>query len=113
MRNAKQWVAAVCVGLALIGTTAVVELVSSSEVVGQDRGPGDHWRNHDGHWSMWHAADQRWYYTDGSHWFYNAGNGWRLYRFDAGFGRGFVHGSYRVPREEVKIVVPRHEIFLR
>ncbi len=114
MRNAKQWMAAVLVVAALIGTTVVVEIVSSREVTGQDRGPGDYWRNHDGHWSMWNAADQRWYYTDGNHWFYNAGKEWRLYRFDAHFGHtGFVHGDYKVPREEVKIVVPRHEIYMR
>ena|SRR5579872_5665528 len=115
MRKAKTWLAAAVVVSALIGAAALVDFVSSNEVVGQERGPvGDHWRNHDGHWSMWNAADKRWYYTDGNHWFFHDGNAWRLYRFDAHFGRtGFVHGDYRVPREEVKIVVPRHGIFIR
>jgi|SRR5579863_33823 len=114
MRNLKKWLAAAFVVAALIGTLAVVEFGSSSTVVGEEIGPGDHWRNHDGHWSMWNAADKRWYYTDGSHWFYHEGAGWRLYRFDGHFGRtGFVHGEYRAPREEVKIVVPRHGIYIR
>jgi hypothetical protein len=113
MRSVKQWLAAAFVVAALTGTAAIVEFASSSKVVGQERGPDDHWRHHDGHWSQWNAADQRWYYTDGTHWFYNAGNGWRLYRFDAAFGRGFVHGEYKVPREEVKVVVPRHGIYIR
>ena len=115
MRSVKQWLAAAFIVAALTGTAALVDFVSSSPVVGDETGPGDHWRNHDGHWSMWNSADKRWYYTDGNHWFFHDGaGGWRLYRFDGHFGRtGFVHGDYRVPREEVKVVVPRHGIFIR
>src|SRR4051812_38672528 len=114
MRNVKKWLAAAFVVSALIGTLAVVEFASSSKVVGDERGHGDHWRNHAGHWSMWNEADRRWYCTDGRHWFYHDGHAWRLYRFDGHFGRhGFVHGQYVPPREEVKIVLPRHGIYIR
>jgi len=114
MRNPKKWLAAAFIVSVLVGAAALVDSVATSRIAAQERGPGDHWRFHDGHWSMWNAADRRWYYTDGNHWFFHDGNAWRLYRFDAKFGRGtaFVHGDYRVPREEVKIVAPRHEVFL-
>ncbi len=114
MRNLKQWLAAAFVVCAVIGTLALVESVSSNRVIGDERGPGDHWRNHAGHWSLWNEADRRWYCTDGRHWFYHDGHEWRLYRFDRSFGRtGFVHGEYVAPHEEVKIVLPRHGIIIR
>jgi hypothetical protein len=113
MRMARQWLAAAFVVSALIGTAALIDVQSSRSVAGDEKGLGDHWRNHGGHWSLWNAADKRWYYTDGNHWFYHDGNAWRLYRFDGHFGHsGFVHGEYKVPREEVKIVIPRHEVFV-
>jgi hypothetical protein len=87
MRNAKHWLAAACVVSALFGVAALLNSISAPQVAAQEKGPGDHWRFHDGHWSMWHAADKRWYYTDGNHWFFHDGNAWRLYRFDARFGR--------------------------
>jgi hypothetical protein len=114
MRNPKKWLAAAFIISVLIGAAALVDSVTASRIAAQEKGPGDHWRFHDGQWSMWNAADRRWYYTDGNHWFFHDGSAWRLYRFDAKFGRGatFVHGDYRAPREEVKIVAPRHEVFL-
>ena len=113
MRNVKLWLAAACVVSALIGAMALMDSVSAPQAAAQEKGPGDHWRFHDGHWSMWHAADRRWYYTDGNHWFFHDGKAWKLYRFDARFGRNaFVHGDYRAPREEIKIVAPHHEIFI-
>jgi hypothetical protein len=73
----------------------------------------DHWRNHDGHWSYWHAGDKRWYYTDGAHWYYNDGAAWKIYAFDRGFGKeGFEHGTYRVPGEGVRVVVPGHAVYI-
>ena len=113
MRNFKQWTLAALIVMALAGTFSLVDFRATHNVAAEERGPGDHWRYHDGHWSMWHEADQRWYYTDGNHWFFNDDGRWRLYRFDAEFGRkGFVHGEYRAPRAEVKVVVPRHEVFI-
>ena len=73
----------------------------------------DHWRYHDGRWSMWSAADKRWYYTDGSHWFYHDGGVWKPYRFDKTFGReGFERGGYKAPGEGIKIVLPRHKVYI-
>jgi hypothetical protein len=115
MGISKKWMAMALVISALSGAVALVDCVSTRAVVGEDRIPaGDHWRNHDGHWSMWNAADKRWYYTDGRHWFYHDAGAWKLYRFVGHFGRsGFVHGEYRVPPPDVKIAIPRHEIFIR
>lgn len=74
----------------------------------------DQWRHHDGHWSYWHEGDKRWYYTDGSNWFYEDGGNWNVYRFDKQFGReGFERGEYKIPGEDVKIVIPRHRVFRR
>lgn len=113
MQNGNRWLAAFLAVSTFIGVVAVIEKVSSRPVTAEERIPGDHWRYHDGHWSMWHAADKRWYYTDGNHWFFNDGRAWRVYRFDAQFGRnGFTHGEYRAPREEIKIATPHHEIFI-
>jgi len=113
MQNAKQWIVAAAVLAALVGTAALMEKVTTRPVVAEEIGPGDHWRHHDGHWSLWNEADKRWYYTDGNHWYFHDGRAWRLYRFDAHFGRkGFVHGEYRAPRDEVKVVLPRHEVFI-
>jgi hypothetical protein len=113
MRFGKQLLAAALVVSALVGAATLVNSVLAPKLAAEERETADHWRYHDGHWSLWSAADRRWYYTDGNHWFYHDGGAWRLYHFDSKFGRtGFVHGGYRVPREDVKIVTPRHEIFI-
>jgi hypothetical protein len=112
MQNAKVWVCGLVVGMALAGTALLVG--SPSPGLAQPREvPGkDYWRNHDGHWSYWHEADKRWYYTDGTHWFYSTGKGWEPYRFDKHFGReGFERGEYKVPPPEAKVVLPRHEVW--
>jgi len=73
----------------------------------------NYWRHHDGHWSYWDAADNRWYYTNGEHWFYNQNNKWYPYRFDKSFGRtGFERGKYVVPAENANIVVPAHGVYV-
>src|SRR6516162_3332614 len=103
MRIAKPLLAAAFIVSALTGVAALLNTVAAPPLVAEERVTGDHWRFHDGHWSMWSAADKRWYYTDGNHWFFHDGDAWKLYRFDSKFGRSaFVHGDYRVPREEVK-----------
>jgi hypothetical protein len=111
MESLKRWLLAVLVLAALNGTVMVINL-SSSSAVAEEKGPGDHWRNYDGHWSYWHEGDRRWYYTDGTHWYYHNGTGWVLYEFDKLFGRiGFHHGTYKVPVDHAKIVLPRHDIY--
>jgi hypothetical protein len=73
-----------------------------------------HWRHHDGHWNYWHDGDKRWYHTDGKHWYSRGDNDdrWNHYRFDKGYGRdGFERKSYRIPGTDVRIEVPRHNIF--
>ena len=113
MRIAKQLLMGALVVATLIGVVAWIDSASMTPAAAEEKLTGDHWRYHDGHWSMWNAADKRWYYTDGNHWFFHDGNAWRLYRFDAKFGRNaFVHGGYVAPREEIKIAAPRHEIFI-
>jgi len=111
MRNAKMWLFGALVGATLAGTafwTMRTPSASAAEVIVKD-----HWRNHDGHWSYWHAGDKRWYYTDGSHWYYNDGAAWKIYAFDKQFGKeGFEHGTYRVPGEGVKVVVPSHAVWV-
>ncbi|QVL33815.1 hypothetical protein KIH39_07885 [Telmatocola sphagniphila] len=113
MRNAKFWILSVCFATALTGTAFLAG--SSNSISAEPREDlKDHWRNHDGHWSYWNEADKQWYYTDGVHWFFSTGKGWELYRFDKKFGHeGFEHGTYKVPTPEVKVVVPRHEVWHR
>ncbi|OWK41944.1 hypothetical protein [Fimbriiglobus ruber] len=113
MRNLKLYLVVAVAGIALTGTWALTGLTPSAEAA-REEPRGDHWRNHDGHWSFWCEADKRWYYTDGTHWFFHDGKAWEAYRFDKHFGReGFVHGEYKVPDEKVKLVLPRHEVFRR
>jgi hypothetical protein len=110
MRNAKMWLCGLVVGMAVAGTAALVGAPSAGEA--QAPRVGDHWRHYDGHWSYWHEADKRWYYTDGANWFYTTGEAWAPYRFDKAFGReGFERGEYRVPGEGATIVVPRHGVW--
>lgn len=112
MHKAKQWILGAATVAALMAAGAVVERASTHSAVAQP--VGDHWRNYNGHWSVWHEADRRWYCTDGRHWFYHDGNDWRLYRFDRSWGReGFVHGDYRVPPHEIKIVLPHERLIIR
>jgi len=112
MQATKKWVLAVLLVAAIGGTTAVMNLTDSRIDAAEERGPGDHWRNHDGHWSYWHAGDNRWYYTDGVHWYYHDGLHWVVYQFDKLFGRaGFFPGEYHPPAVGVKIEPPRHEVF--
>jgi hypothetical protein len=114
MRWMKMSLVTLLIGLALTGVWALIGKTESVEAAPPVEPRGDYWRNHDGHWSLWHAGDKRWYYTDGTHWFYHDGKGWILYHFDKLFGReGFVHGEYKVPEEKVKIVHPKHEVFIR
>ena len=109
MQNLKKWLIAAFVVAAMCGTAMMIEMASSRMVAAQERAYGDHWRNHDGHWSFWHDGDRRWYYTDGRHWFYNQGNAWHLYRFDGSFGRtGFRQGDYKIPGPDVHIVPHRY-----
>ena len=108
MRSVKVWLLGAFLLTVLAGTAMLVNTspgTAAPEVV------KEHWENHDGHWCYWHEGDKRWYYTDGVHWFYEDGKAWHLYRFDKVFGKeGFVKGDYKVPGEEVKIVVPTHKI---
>ncbi len=111
MRIAKICLATVLVVLALTGAWALTGRAPSVEAAAPELPKGDYWRNHDGHWSLWHAADKRWYYTDGTHWFWHDGKAWLPYRFDKAFGREFVHGEYKIPAEKARIVLPVHEVF--
>ena len=112
MQKAKRWILGAAAIAALMTTGALVERVSTTSAVAQPG--GDHWRNHRGHWSVWHEADHRWYCTDGKHWFYHDGREWRLYRFDHSWGReGFHHGDYKAPPHEVKIVIPHERVIIR
>jgi hypothetical protein len=114
MKSPQRWLLAALVLVVLGGSVLVINLCSSPAVAADERAAGDHWRNFDGHWSFWHEGDKRWYYTDGVHWYYHNGTGWVLYEFDRLFGKlGFLHGSYKVPADRVKIEVPRHEVFRR
>jgi hypothetical protein len=112
MRNMKVWFCGVVMGIALAGTALLV----GAPTIGMATSKAelkDHWRHHDGHWSYWSAADNQWYYTDGTNWFYTAGEGaWAPYRFDKSFGReGFERGEYKVPGPEAKVVVPTHGVY--
>lgn len=110
--SVQKWVFGALLGAILAGT---ILLLGTSSIGGAKPGRPegrDHWQHHDGRWSFWHAADQRWYYTDGIHWFFRDGNAWRLYRFDRKFGHDcFERGEYKVPAEHERIVVPRHDVF--
>src|SRR5437773_1741651 len=110
MRNVKVRLFAAFVLGALSGT-AVLNAVQSASEAQEKVVVKNHWRHHDGHWSYWDDADRRWYYTDGVNWYYHGPEDegdWRVYRFDKDFGReGFERGDYKIPGEDVKIVVPR------
>jgi len=110
----RRWLLAGSIIAALGGTAIVCELAAPlAPAQAKDKEPlGDHWRNHDGHWSYWHAGDKCWYYTDGTHWFYNDGKQWKLYRFDHEFGKHFHHGEYKPPAEGIKISLPHHKIVI-
>lgn len=114
MRNAKTWLFASLVAVALAGNATLI-LTTPPAAAADQKELKDHWRNHDGRWSYWHEGDKRWYYTDGNHWFYtdgNEGSMWRTYGFDKQFGReGFERGEYKVPGEGVKIDAPRHGVY--
>lgn len=114
MCNLKSWMFASCVAVALAGGTAIFETASVTPAQAQQgRGFDDHWRYHDGHWSTYNAADKRWYYTNGNHWFYHDGRAWHPYAFDGHFGRkGFERAGYVVPTPQVKIVYPKHGIYV-
>ena len=92
------------------GAAMVMQSVATRTVVAEEGPRGDHWRNFDGHWSYWHAGDNRWYYTDGIHWYFHDGARWVAYQFDKVFGRDFHHGDYKAPRD---VVVPKHDVFRR
>lgn len=102
--------------LAALASTTLLLATSSPSLAQAGRAAeerGSYWRHHDGRWSHWDARDKRWYYTDGAHWYYHNGRGWDLYRFDKTFGReNFHRGRYEVPAEGVKVVVPRHEVYV-
>lgn len=111
MLNAKVWISGVIIGVALAGTAFMFGAPAAGLAKSAPE-LKDHWRHHDGHWSYWSAADNQWYYTDGTNWFYNSGESWAPYRFDKSFGReGFERGEYKIPAAEAKIVVPRHEVY--
>jgi hypothetical protein len=111
MRKLNLCLALAVIGAALMGTWM---LTSVSPVVVAAEPAGDHWRNHDGHWSFWSDADKRWYYTDGTHWFFHDGKVWAPYRFDKHFGKeNFVRGDYKIIEEKRKVVLPVHEVFHR
>ncbi len=111
----KRWLLAAMLIAVLGGTIAGLSLIDSKTVVAEEKlPPGDHWRNHDGHWSYWHEADHRWYYTDGIHWYFHDGTRWAIYQFDKLFGRGgFFPGEYHPPGPGVRVEVPHHEVYHR
>ena len=97
MHDAKKWLLAALIVAVLGGGAAVMNIAPPNRRGPARRTAGNQWRNHDGHWSFWHAGDKRWYYTDGTHWYYHNGLAWVLYPFDKLFGRDFHRGDYRVP----------------
>jgi hypothetical protein len=112
MRSVKICLATLFVGMALTGTWALTSKTASVTAAPLEEPRGDHWRNHDGHWSYWCEADKRWYYTDGTHWFFHDGKVWVPYRFDKHFGHeGFEHGEYKIPEERARIVLPVHDVW--
>jgi hypothetical protein len=111
LHRVKKWMLAALVVAILGGGAAVMNVVPSQTAEAQPGvPPGDQWRNHDGHWSFWHAGDKRWYYTDGTHWYYHNGLAWVLYPFDMLFGRDFHRGEYKVP-PPAAVVPPHHSIW--
>jgi hypothetical protein len=116
MRSSRKWLAAVLVALTLGGTAMVLEMNSSptAQAAPADRRAArNYWRHYDGRWNYWNQADNRWYYTDGSNWYYNDGKAWNVYAFDKDFGRNdFERGDYKAPGADVKVVVPRHKIYV-
>jgi hypothetical protein len=109
----KKWLMAALLAVVCGGATAVVNLAERRAVAAEhERAPaGDHWRNFDGHWSYWHEADKRWYYTDGHHWFTHNGSSWVPYQFNMNFGRsGFVPGGYMPPGPSVNVTLPLHGV---
>jgi hypothetical protein len=107
----KKWLHVALVLTVLVSGAAAVNVVLLQiDAQANALPPADQWRNHDGHWSFYHAGDKRWYYTDGVHWYYHDGLAWVLYPFDKLFGRDFHRGDYKVPpAAEVKL--PHHGIF--
>ena len=115
MQKCQKWILAFSMIVALGGWAMVVDKPSynTAEAKEKVKIEGDHWRNHDGHWSYWNTADKQWYYTDGTHWFYNDGKEWKTYRFDREFGKtGFHKGDYQVPGPDVEITLPQHKIYV-
>ncbi len=110
MRDSRRmWLFGTLIAVALAGT-ATLNGVSSSRAEPQRGEDRDYWRHHDGRWNYWHAADRRWYHTDGANWYTHNGKGWEPYRFDRNFGReNFERGDYRHP--EGNVVLPRHDIY--
>jgi hypothetical protein len=111
MRQVNVWLCATLVVLAIAGTLLLTGQPPWSKATAAAAAPPkEHWEYHDGHWCYWDPVDTVWYYTDGSHWFYDDHDHWRVYHFDRHLGKeGFVHGEYRAPREEERIVVPHHK----
>jgi hypothetical protein len=110
MRGAKLWLCVASVTAALTGWTLLSATLSPAGAATDARAPKDHWHHHDGHWSYWDDSDHRWYYTDGTHWFYDDNAAWKVYRFDKHYGReGFERGDYKLPGQDARIVVPRHQ----
>jgi hypothetical protein len=108
MQALKKLLLGVAILLAVGSATIAVQSVVSRSVAAEEGPKGDHWRNFDGHWSYWHAGDNRWYYTDGLHWYYYGPAGWAVYEFDKIFGRDFHHGDYKAPHD---VPVPKHKVF--
>jgi hypothetical protein len=110
MRNVRVWLFGALVLVALAGLVLLVGAPSSA--ASADPVLKDHWRHHDGHWSYYYEPDKMWYYTDGTNWYYNDDDAWKIYRFDRKFGReGFERGEYKIPGEDVKIVVPSFHVY--
>ena len=111
MRKLRVLVFGVFVAAAVMGTAVLVG-TSTGRAAPERVVVKDHWRHHDGHWSYWDDSDKHWYYTNGENWFVEDGEAWKVYRFDKHFGReGFERGEYKVPGEDVKVVVPRHRVY--
>jgi hypothetical protein len=113
MKSPRKLLLAALVMGSLVGAAITIDLAASRNVAAQAPGPGDHWRNYNGHWSYWHEGDKRWYYTDGTHWYYHNGAGWVVYEFDKLFGRGpgFLHGDYKIPGPHARVELPRHDVY--
>ena len=112
MRKVRGWLLGAVLG-AILAAGGMWLMTTSSADAALEAIMKDHWRHHDGHWTYWHNADKRWYYTDGSHWFYHHDGAWKLYEFDKDFGLGCERGEYKVTeRERLKIVVPTHKVYV-